>query len=97
MKAKHIDEYYKDWCGEHHTTNSCHPVHDSAEVTDFAKFYHSQMMSEFETKSKPCIRLGARYKCLLCGRDKFTRKSPHNCVGGYRKHKIQWQEIIENQ
>lgn len=20
---KHIDEYYKEWCGEHHTVNSC--------------------------------------------------------------------------
>lgn len=35
-----------------------------------------------------------RYKCLLCGRDKFTRKSPHNCNSGFRKHKIQW-EIIQ--
>jgi len=34
-----------------------------------------------------------RYKCLLCGRDKFTQKSPHNCVGGFRKHKIKWQKI----
>lgn len=34
-----------------------------------------------------------RYKCLLCGRDKFTRKSPHVCVGGFRKRKIKWEEI----
>ena len=33
------------------------------------------------------------YKCLLCGRDKFTRKSPHNCNNGFRKRKIQWIEI----
>lgn len=35
-----------------------------------------------------------RYKCLLCGRNKFTRKSPHHCVGGFRKRNIKW-EIIE--
>ena len=34
-----------------------------------------------------------RYKCLLCGRDTFTQKSPHCCVGGYRKHHIKWQII----
>jgi uncharacterized protein CbrC (UPF0167 family) len=28
--------------------------------------------------------------CLLCGRDKFTHKSPHYCSGGFRKHKIKW-------
>ena len=28
--------------------------------------------------------------CLLCGRDKFTNKSPHYCAGGYRKRKIKW-------
>ena len=28
--------------------------------------------------------------CLLCGRDKFTRKSPHICKGGFRKRKIKW-------
>ena len=31
-----------------------------------------------------------RFKFTLCGRDKFTRKSPHKCVGGYRKRKIKW-------
>ena len=28
--------------------------------------------------------------CLLCGRDKFTHKSPHKCRGGYRKKGIKW-------
>lgn len=36
-----------------------------------------------------------RYRCLLCGRDKFTRKSPHNCKGGFRKRNIKWQPIFE--
>jgi hypothetical protein len=35
----------------------------------------------------------AKWKCLLCGRDKFTHKSPHYCADGYRKHKILWQQI----
>lgn len=34
------------------------------------------------------------YKCLLCGRDKFTRKSHHNCVGGFRKRGLRWEPII---
>jgi hypothetical protein len=34
-----------------------------------------------------------RYKCLLCGRNKFTSRTSHYCVGGYRKHKIKWAEV----
>lgn len=34
-----------------------------------------------------------KYKCLLCGRDKFTRKSPHNCKGGFRKKNIIWEDV----
>ncbi len=30
------------------------------------------------------------YKCLLCGRDKFTSKSPHKCRGGFRKRGLKW-------
>jgi hypothetical protein len=49
---KHIDEIYKDWCGESHLTNSCHPVHDSAEACDFAEYYHNEMQKkEPETRS----------------------------------------------
>lgn len=33
------------------------------------------------------------WKCLLCGRDKFTKKSPHNCNSGYRKRNIKWEEV----
>jgi hypothetical protein len=40
----------------------------------------------------PVIHNG-RYKCMLCGRDKFTSKTPHKCIGGYRKRKIIWQEV----
>lgn len=34
-----------------------------------------------------------RWKCLLCGRDKFTHKSPHVCQGRFRKRKIVWEQI----
>lgn len=34
-----------------------------------------------------------RYQCLLCGRNKFTKRTPHNCKGGYRKRRIAWKEI----
>ena len=34
-----------------------------------------------------------RWRCLLCGRDKFTRKSPHNCNTGFRKRHIRWEKV----
>lgn len=34
-----------------------------------------------------------KYKCELCGRNNFDRKSPHNCKGGFRKRNIVWSEI----
>jgi hypothetical protein len=37
------------------------------------------------------------YKCLLCGRDKFTRKSHHNCVGGFRKKSLKWEAIYKDE
>ncbi len=43
---KNIDEHYKDWCGESHIVNSCHPVHDSAAAQDFAEYYNKEVMSE---------------------------------------------------
>lgn len=36
-------------------------------------------------KSKLIINKNQKLTCLLCGRDKFTRKSPHKCIGGFRK------------
>jgi hypothetical protein len=30
------------------------------------------------------------YTCLHCGRDKFTKKQPHNCTTGFRKRKLAW-------
>jgi len=41
-------------------------------------------------KTSLIINEKQKLTCLLCGRDKFIRKSPHYCVGGYRKRKIVW-------
>jgi hypothetical protein len=49
---KHIDEHYKDWCGEHHTVNSCHPVHDSAATCDFAEYYAKELLSWIDVDEK---------------------------------------------
>lgn len=42
-----------------------------------------------------------RWLCLLCFRDKFTRKSPHCCLNGqYRKRRLKWVAYVftgENQ
>jgi hypothetical protein len=58
------------------------------------KFIDSQKIVEaykLQLQQPPVIRSG-RWKCMLCGRDKFTHKSPHKCVNGFRKRKIVWQE-----
>jgi hypothetical protein len=34
--------------------------------------------------------------CLLCGRDTFTRKTPHNCIGGYKKRGLSWGLKVSN-
>jgi hypothetical protein len=51
------------------------------------KLLSGQYLSE---KKSPVSK---RFECLLCGRNKFSRKSPHQCVGGFRKHHIEWKEI----
>ncbi len=75
---KHIDDHYKDWCGESHTTNSCHPVHDSAACTDFAEYYRNATQSDN-------IQAGD-VKCGNCGLSrKYNRQgSPtYKCDCGY--------------
>lgn len=52
-----------------------------------------EAMEEYAALSQPPIIRSGRWKCMLCGRDKFTHKSPHKCVGGFRKRKIIWQEV----
>jgi len=41
-------------------------------------------------KSNLIINENQKLTCLLCGRDKFIRKTPHNCVGGRRKRGLKW-------
>tara|TARA_R110002049_G_scaffold143504_2_gene305632 strand:+ start:572 stop:736 length:165 start_codon:yes stop_codon:yes gene_type:complete len=36
------------------------------------------------------INKNQKLTCLLCGRDKFIRKTPHKCLGGYRKRGLKW-------
>jgi hypothetical protein len=36
-----------------------------------------------------------RYKCPICGRDKFTQPTPHKCKGGFRKRNINFQIILK--
>lgn len=38
-----------------------------------------------------------RFKCMLCGRDKFTSKTPHRCGSNFRKRNIIWQDISDKQ
>ncbi len=33
------------------------------------------------------------HKCLLCGRDKFTRRTPHICGRQHRKRGLKWEII----
>ena len=40
---KTIDKHYEDWCEKNHT-NLCHSIYDSAEATEFAKYYHREMI-----------------------------------------------------
>lgn len=59
----------------------------------FVKEHRRQYELNRGALDQPSVTHASRWKCMLCGRDKFTRKSPHKCVGGFRKRKIIWQEI----
>lgn len=67
-------------------------------MQEYAERYHISKVKENELLHSVGERNlqeppKAKYRCLLCGRDKFTRKSPHNCSGGFRKRKIKWELI----
>jgi len=54
----------------------------------------NQIVKQYEKQLTQLIPTPkAKWKCMIYGRDKFTHKSPHKCIGGYRKRKIIWQEI----
>jgi hypothetical protein len=89
---KHIDEYYKEWCGEHHTVNSCHPVHDSAEACDFAEYYHKE-------KSEPIKTMQQFFKNQIEGVASMTKKERNIllCQLSVKEHlnTIEPHEIIQ--
>lgn len=35
------------------------------------------------------------YRCLSCGRDKFTKTTPHKCGSNYRKRKLKFEVMKE--
>ena len=71
------------------------------EVGEYVMYYSVDMPRiledyyEYKVKklNKPAVIHSGNWKCLLCGRDKFTHKTPHKCVGGYRKRNIIWQKL----
>ena len=65
---KHIDEYYKEWRGESHLNTSNLPTHDSSEMTDFAEFYHKEMIKDAKCLH-PFLRVisaGKDHHCTVC-------------------------------
>lgn len=58
------------------------------------QFEQAPIFSKAHVSSSGSVQ--KRYKCLLCGRDKFTRKSPHKCAGtggNVRKRGLKWEEV----
>ena len=62
------------------------------ELDDYDAFVAKVANEYYEYKQEPQEK-PKRYKCLLCGRDKFTQKQAHICENGYRKRGIKWEEI----
>lgn len=46
INSKKLEELYKEWSGEDHTTNISNEVHDSSECMDFAEFCLKYAISE---------------------------------------------------
>jgi len=36
--------------------------------------------------------ISPRWRCLICGRDKFAQKTPHYCNSGWRKRRLKWEQ-----
>lgn len=70
INSKKIDELYKEWSGEHHTTNSNKPIHDSAECTDFAEYCLKYAVSDgkmIPTRESNCnIPLVSNNEVAVC-------------------------------
>lgn len=87
--------------------NNCHKVVEEVlrekEVSyqDATNVWIFHKLAEFEmrlqslecAKSYKPVTATGRWKCTICGRDKFTHKAPHKCIDGFRKRNIIWQDL----
>jgi hypothetical protein len=80
--------------------NSADKHEFSRECTEWHSYYYGFILGMQKALILPAVvkplkekREAGSYKCLLCGRYKFTHKQPHKCLGGFRKRKIPWQKL----
>jgi len=87
---KTVDEHYEDWSGQHHTRNSCRPVHDSAECCDFASYYHKYASGEERIRKNETCSAQAPEKCEEGWE---TGECCCNCTGLVKLFKHPWNTI----
>ena len=84
INSKKLDELYKEWSGEHHTTNSNKPVHDSAECCDFAEYCLKYGMSESQkadTKSSVFhLQRVSGWLDFQSNKELFNEEAKKNCL-----------------
>ena len=83
------------WNGGMWFTRNSHLVEDSMFSTiDETPIVREQKEPEQQSNCNlPDVIHSGNWKCLLCGRETFTHKTPHKCKGGYRKRNIIWERI----
>jgi hypothetical protein len=81
INRKKLDELYKEWSGEHHTTNSNKKVHDSAECTDFAEYCLKYILSKRE-KSDLKEQILSKYENYV------SLTQPHNRIPIFLKENV---------
>lgn len=64
---KHINEHYKEWCGDSHNVNDCHPVHDSSETIEFAEYYSKELIGIDKKKNMNNLINWSEVSRLLTG------------------------------
>ena len=82
INSQKLDELYKEWSGEHHTTNSNKPVHDSAECCDFAEYCLKYGMDERKAKANTknsVLHIFSVVFSFLCGGKKKPKQTCKNC------------------
>ena len=85
------DIYYELRDRFKHTTDPYKDIADFA-LNEFFTDYVADKLTKHDTLEdiKP-----TGWKCMRCGRDKFTSKQPHNCDTGFRKRNIIWRPIFD--